>query len=343
MEPIITGAEQLNWQQTKNLARLCAGCGKCKQACARKLSTADLLADVRAKHPHWSQHLWQLWIRKMGFMWPTLGRVASTIPCGITPAAFAASLATAKAMVDNTPSVTWATIAKSNGVSINTSPVAVFAGCTANNIRPHWGKKAEQLLAAWGYPIASAAGFTCCGGTLHHAGQYGAMDDVRKQNVAYWIHLNKPRIAAFCASCFHGLQEYPESLFTHDDAALWKSSVMPLTALLTGAIVNRTTHAPATYGYHQPCHWGIADTDMPFLRSIVPGLTKGTGLCCGMGGILKMTNPTLSANMAETCLTGFAQNITEIITGCSGCTMQLTASAPHNVHVRHWLDVIAPA
>ncbi|MDR1659696.1 MAG: (Fe-S)-binding protein, partial [Desulfovibrio sp.] len=38
-------AAELNWESVRSLARLCAGCDRCRKACARKLSTADLLAD----------------------------------------------------------------------------------------------------------------------------------------------------------------------------------------------------------------------------------------------------------------------------------------------------------
>ena len=103
---------------------------------------------------------------------------------------------------------------------------------------------------------------------------------------------------------------------------------------------NREALDPAI-GYHQPCHWGTADPDLPLLKNWLPGLQKGTGLCCGMGGILKMSNPDLSADMARKCMEGFAPEVRQIITGCSGCVMQLASVAGENRQVRHWLDVVA--
>lgn len=35
---------QLSWERVRQLARLCAGCGRCQRVCARKLSTSELLA-----------------------------------------------------------------------------------------------------------------------------------------------------------------------------------------------------------------------------------------------------------------------------------------------------------
>jgi glycolate oxidase iron-sulfur subunit len=178
--------------------------------------------------------------------------------------------------------------------------------------------------------------------TMHHAGQYKAMREMRANNVTAWRKADSPIIAVFCASCHHSLTGYgPESFADETEAEAWKKSLMPVSALLADAAAVPTGNAPGKYGYHQPCHWS-ADRDMPFLSKAVPGLGKGKGLCCGMGGILKMTDPDLSASMAKTCLSHFSGDITTILTGCSGCAMQLSAFSSPDVRVRHWLDVVEP-
>ena len=89
MEPLDGwGAEEpMPWKIIRDLSRLCAGCERCKKACARKLSTSDLLAEVRASHPHWSQYIWDIWIRRAGPLWPTAGRLAAMFPDALTPEA----------------------------------------------------------------------------------------------------------------------------------------------------------------------------------------------------------------------------------------------------------------
>lgn len=339
LEPVDAGIKDLPWDEVKDLARLCAGCGKCKLACARKLSTADLLADVRAKNPHWTQHLWELWIRRMGVLWPTLGRMANLVPDAITPKALQSSLDTAKAMVEKNKFEPWVKISPDINVTRDTAqPVVVFSGCTANNIRNAWTEKAVSLLQRFGYKVLDGEAFTCCGGTLHHAGQYEAMNGVRAKNLDVWKNLGKPKLAVFCASCFHGLAEYSEAL-PEDEAKEWKSGLLPLSKFLVGAFGEKTAHAPASFGYHQPCHWSNVDPDMPWLKSILSGLNKGTGLCCGMGGVLKMTDPDLSAAMAKNCVDGFASEIGTVLTGCSGCVLQLSAFSQKPV--AHWLDVVS--
>ncbi len=340
LEPVDAGAADLPWEEVKDLARLCAGCGRCRLACARKLSTADLLADVRAAHPHWSQHVWELWIRRMGPLWPTLGRLAALASKGGTPAFFHATVASAAALVDPGGPEPWLLVRPGAGAVAPSRPVVLFSGCTATHVRARWKNRAEALLRAWGYTLLDASGFACCGGTLHHAGQYAAMREVQAQNLRWWGHLGRPRVATFCASCFHGLSAY-----SGEGGELvrdWKASLVPLSGLLAGAVSRPTPVAPERWGYHQPCHWDADDADMPFLQAALGGMVKGAGVCCGMGGILKMTDPGLSARMAQRCLEGFSPDVTSLLTGCSGCVVQLTASASPATQVYHWLDVVAP-
>ena len=330
---------ELSWDRIKHLARLCAGCGRCKLACARKLSTADLLADARAGHPHWSQYLWEIWIKHMGPLWPTIGFAASLLPEAMTPEALKSSIAPAKALVNKNDIRPWAKLVP--GKTPETPvPVVLFAGCTANRVRRQWKDKAEALLGRFGHTVLDASGFDCCGGSMHHAGQYKTMQAMRVKNVAAWKALGKPKIVSFCASCHHSLSEYGEDCFIGNEAAEWKQSLTPLSAALAGAKAEPRGARPGSFGYHQPCHWANADKDMPFLKGLFNGLHKGTGLCCGMGGILKMSNPDLSMQMADACLNGFPEGMEMILTGCSGCTLQLGSAAPEGVTVCHWLDVV---
>jgi len=340
MEPVAQDGGSFSWQEVFDLARLCAGCGRCKQACARKLSTSDLLAGIRAAHPHWTQHLWELWIRRMGLLWPTVGFLATLAPHGLTPKMLESSLETAKALVgEKHIEQPWVAIAPDPARAATPERVALFSGCTAHNVRSWWTRKAESLLRAWGHTVLDASTFTCCGGTMHHAGQFAAMNAMREANAEAWRKLGKPRIAVFCASCQHGLAAYAEEFLEGDEAGEWKQSLTPLSALLGGAVAEPAAGRPEGYGYHQPCHWD-KDCDMPFLAGILPGLKKGTGICCGMGGILKMTDPDLSAAMAATCMQGFPDGADRVLTGCGGCALQLAAAAKDGVAVRHWLDVV---
>ena len=326
------------WEDIRELTRLCAGCERCQRACARKLSTCDLLAEARSRNPHWTQALWDVWIRRVGPLWPMAGKIAMLAPDAVIPGALRSSVDTARALVDLPPCEPWVQLRPAQKVS--GTKVALFSGCTAKNARPRWITKAHQLLEGWGYELLDASDFACCGGTLHHAGQLGALAEVRESNLDLWRSLGKPYVASFCASCKHSLDSYT-AVLSAEEGKEWKQKCVGLSSLLVEPQASQNAMIPAAIGYHQPCHWGTADPDLPLLKSWLPGLQKGSGLCCGMGGILKMSNPDLSADMARKCMEGFAPEIRQIITGCSGCVMQLASVAGQNRQVRHWLDVVA--
>ena len=189
MEPLDgwgAGETPLSWEKIRRLSRLCAGCGRCRRRCARKLSTSDLLAEVRARNPHWTQYMWDVWIRRAGPLWPTAGRIAALVPPALTPGGLRSSLETARSLVDKGGGPAWLRLGPRPGVPVPETPATVFAGCTANNVRPQWTDKALALLRAWGYRIVDGNGFTCCGGTLHHAGMFKAQEEVRRKNVEHW-------------------------------------------------------------------------------------------------------------------------------------------------------------
>ena len=333
-----TGVE-FAWEQVRSLARQCAACGRCRKVCARKLSAADLLADVRAAHPHWTQYAWDVWITRMGPAWLSLGHLAGAVPDWCVPAPFKPMLAIARGLLDRGEAPPWARLVKDSATRVDAArPVAIFSGCTAGNVRPAWTEKAGALLRAWGYTHLPAPGFGCCGGTMHHAGRPDTRKRMEEHNVAVWRALGRPRVAVFCASCFHALAGYGDAAGA--DAESWMRGLTPLSVLLEGAVPAPLAEKPAVYGYHQPCHWDV-DKDMHWLKALLSGQVQGLEFCCGMGGILQMSNAALSRKMADACLGGFPSQVKHILTGCSGCVMQLNSAASEGVKVSHWLDVLS--
>ena len=327
---------ELLWERVRRLSRLCAGCGRCARVCARKLSTAELLADARSRNPHWTQFVWQMWIRHLGKLWPMAGRMAMLIPRGIGSADLAGIVSMAQALVARPAPAPWFTLAPMHKVA--SQRVMVFPGCTARYARPAWTNKATKLLAAWGYVVMDGSDFVCCGGTLHHAGAYESEARVRERNLQVWKSMGKAYVVTFCASCLHSLRSYAKHMRSEDEAFLWQERVLPLSRLLTDPVVTKTADVPLSVGYHEPCHWDGKDEDMSLLAKALQ-VQKGAGACCGMGGILKMSDAGLSAAMAGSCLARMPEDIREILTGCSGCVLQLSGEAGSKRTVRHWLDV----
>lgn len=347
MEPLdpeygegMTVPPELVWERVRELSRLCAGCGRCARTCARKLSTAELLADTRSRNPDWAQFMWQMWIRNLGGLWPMAGRIAQLVPDGFGAHGDIASLINmAKGLVAKPAPEAWFTLAPKEKVV--GGKVSIFPGCTARFARPAWIGKAASLLKTWGYEVDEGSDYVCCGGTLHHAGAYKAHDAARQQNIDLWKKKGRPYLATFCASCMHSLLEYAGHM-NEEDAKIWNERVTPVSSLLADPVVTRTDAAPSSIGYHEPCHWDGEDADFPLLKQVLP-IAKGTGLCCGMGGILKMTNAALSGAMGRACLDGMPADTREVLTSCSGCVMQLSGEAGKEKETRHWLDVCGVA
>lgn len=345
LEEALSHPEALPWPRVFSLSRLCAGCGRCRDACARKLSTPDLLAELRARHPHWTQHAWEFWMLRAGPLWSLAGKAASLWPDGALPESLRASLASAAVMAGKPPSP-WLRLTPA---PLPPSPpslarVLLFGGCTARNVRPRWTATARALLLRRDLEVLDDNAFTCCGTTLHHAGREQAFVETRQRNIRAWQELGRPRIATFCASCGQGLAGYATvpGLFPASEAALWRESLCSLSALLGQPSVERLPHSPVSPGYHQPCHARHHDADEPFLRKLWPALQRGTGLCCGLGGVLKMTDPGLSEQLGKACLEGLG-GCDAILTGCGGCALQLAAVASGEVQAWHWLDVVTVA
>lgn len=339
----------LSWEKTLRLTRLCAGCGRCADVCPLNLSVAETLAQSRSRHPDWTAMAWKLWIQASSLAWPMAGLAAKALPGAAVPAGLRPLVLSAKAMKAGYHPRPWLRFAGRGKEKAET--VALFSGCAAKAVRPEWVERARALLKMAGFTVARQdEDFGCCGETLRHAGLLDAADTLRANNIRLWNAMGRPRIAVFCASCQHGLESYPATLFVDEaEAAFWKKSITPLSALLledageSPVFVADQEKTPNHIVYHKPCHRKGTDTDLALLRGALPSLPTGKALCCGMGGVLKLTHAKMSSHLAEKCWEGLApedgSGPVEALSGCSGCVLQLAAFAGSN-SARHWLDAV---
>lgn len=342
---------ELDWKRMMELAGQCACCERCKPACARRLSVPEALSAARARYPLWQQYFWREWIRRGGFLWKVAAGAAPLAPAALLPRKLGMLHKAALAMRNPEPVQPWLRLDPLSPQTAAGGSYAIFGGCTATRLRPQWVHKAARTITRLGGAVIDAEGFTCCGGTYGHAGMLESARKAQECNVEHWRSLGRPRIAVFCASCLHSLRAYAEgdaaadAFWEEGEAQTWLAALTPLSSLLLEAQTSLTATAPAACGYHSPCHWGKRDDDFIWLSKVLPGLTRGKSLCCGFGGVLKMLDPELSGQLADACWAGFEapeQGTLYVLTGCSGCVLQLTASAPENARVLHWLDIWQP-
>lgn len=333
------------------LASLCLACGRCEAACPQGMCAPSLVARLRARHPGWQGWFWKQWIAKGAALWPAASALSALAPAGLTRQGRPAqALAGLKALRPAAGIAPWVRVAKFDQPGAGRQAV-VFPGCLARNLRQDWTDKALALLAGLGYATASMGGsdpgFTCCGCTLGHAGQPAAQAEMQRRNLDAWRRAGRPLVAVFCATCRCGLRSYPDADLGWEpgEATAWLDAISPLSGLFGDtAFEAMPDAAPPRVHYHTPCHGAGGGHDAAWLRSVAGNrLDKiSNGRCCGMGGVLQLAAPDLSRKVAGTLWDFFAAAPGEqVLTGCSGCVLQLAATAPKGVAAAHWLDALA--
>lgn len=383
---------RLGLKPARELADRCLSCGRCAAICPQGLSVPHALAALRARHPNWQQWLWKQWIEHGRLLWPALAQMTRVVPGAAVPEGVQHMLRSAAAMLPPPPPAPWIVALAADQAAQEAArgdtarpPAMLFAGCTARRIRPRWKDTARALLRWLGHPApvqGDEDAFTCCGSTLEHAGIPDAAAAARARNLDAWRAAGRPLLVTFCATCHHGLSEYPDHAdidWQDGERQAWTDALRPLSTLWGDAAFRVTADAPAQpeadalapVRYHQPCHRKGTDPDAVWLRALLGDRMRAPGgvNCCGMGGVLQLAAPDLSRTVANACWNALlperavvstsatasadtpatmpaaapdappTPDIT-VLTGCSGCTLQLAATAPPNVRVLHWLDVV---
>lgn len=339
--------ESLSEEDAARLASMCLTCGRCAKVCPQGVSVPETVSQVRAAHPGFTAWLWKRWIGSASLSWPLasrLGGVASRLaPAGDNRVSQA--LGRMASMADRSPVAAFL-IAEETSACAKGKKAVLFPGCLARNVQKRWTRKAITLLKMTGADVMKMPRWDCCGGTLGHAGLSKEMHAARAHNVALWRKAGRPLVVTFCASCHASLAAYAgdDSLFeSADEAELFAAALTPLSSLLADADFHTTEDAPEVVGYHQPCHAPEGDPDRALLRQAMGArlAVPDKARCCGMGGVLQLAAPELSSTVARYCWDGLGEASPKIVlTGCSGCVTQLSASAPHGVRVVHWLDAV---
>ncbi len=330
---------QLDERLVKKLAEMCVSCGRCTNACPQGLSVPNKLAVLRKKHPGWEQYLWDLWISKGDLFWPALG----TIGKALGECQGKGRLSSIRAMAPFPEISPWVKVLNYDK-SGQGKKALFFAGCTANRVRREWVKKATTLLENLGY-THSEEKMECCGGTLLSAGLEKSGLKSMHINIETWRKAGRPLLVTACTSCIYSLAKYTEheDLFKDtDEREQWDYSVCSL-ASLWGKTTFDVSLKPSSLRWHSPCHGIHFTEDYTWLNIITDGalVSPQEPICCGLGGVVQLANHKLSTTISSKCWDVLsADKGTQVVTGCSGCIIQLTTTRPPGVEVVHWLDII---
>lgn len=339
------------------LTGLCLACGRCEKLCPQGVKVPALMAALRARHPGFTQWLWKQWITRLGPFWSLAARGAALTPEAFVPAQFSLALKGLKGLRPGVGLAPWLTVTtlptQAFAAKYGQRPVTLFDGCVGQGPRAVWAKTARQLLQGLGAKVVEAR-FSCCGSTLGVAGLPEEQAQARRGNIKAWREAGRPLLATYCSTCRKGLADYADcGLFADaDEEKAWASSITPLSALLAGATAKVQRGAPSIVGYHRPCHADAADSDFKFLSGLLGARLRSPakGGCCGFGGIMQLGAPELSARVGGACWESLDATLgysatpqvtpAYVLTGCSGCVMQLAATAPKGGRVGHWLEIV---
>jgi len=330
---------QLDEKMMAKLAGMCVSCGRCVNACAQKLSVPERLGELRREHPRWEQYLWDVWISRGDTLWPALG----TIGRALGNSSGKGMIASVRALGSGSEVTPWVKV-KEYDCRAQGRPVFYFAGCTARRVRPQWVKKSRKILERLGFHIVTMED-ACCGSTLLSAGLEKSALQGMRANVERWRSAGRPLVATACTSCLYGLAnyvKYPELFQGDTECGQWAESLTNI-ASLWGGTAFRVDQPPSVVRWHAPCHGLSFKDDHAWLVRTTDGLVTSPSMvsCCGLGGVTQLVNKSLCMQVNERCWGSLApEQGTQVVTGCSGCTIQLTATRPDGVEVAHWLDIV---
>ncbi len=318
-----------------DLAGFCVGCNRCFKTCPQKINLPLEIARLKSLHPDWKSWIWSRIVKSGTGLLPAIKSGKAIIP-GTAPVL--------KQVLLNKPRLQ-PLLKAMRKKQLKKHRAVVFPGCVGQHFRPELEKTAFQLLNLLGYEALETPDWQCCGYPLGSAGLLEQEKKDTMKNLDLWLQMDKPMIFVFCATCEEGLRNPFGEYQSHYPWKLFRQSVHPLIEQLAFLEFEPAAiHEKRKIVWHQPCH-GSVDSGLIFqniLNSLNRELTILNNNCCGMGGSFAIQNPKLSSSIAEEFWKGIPQTkSTVILTGCSGCVLQLEATKPDFARVAHWLEFIS--
>lgn len=239
--------------------------------------------------------------------------------------------------------------------------VAMFRGCVSEAIFGPSNRAMWRVLLANDCEVFVPDAQGCCGAIHHHGGRHHDAQAMARANIEAFEALGGDidAVVTNVAGCGATLKDYHELL--HDDPA-WAERARRFVATVrdvnefladlplrppTGTVAARVT-------YHEACHLchgqQIRAQPRQLLRAI-PGLElielTESDWCCGAAGTYNLTQPEMSARLAQRKLANVDATGAEILaTANAGCLMQLlqhVRASGRRIRVVHPIDLLDAA
>lgn len=207
--------------------------------------------------------------------------------------------------------------------------ILYFMGCTARAKVPDVVNTNIKLLEKSGLDFATIPDEWCCGAPLSTLGFKDSFYKFAEHN-SRLINKSKCRtLVCDCPECAYVFRElYPKIGFR------LKAEILPMNQFLLRLVEENKIKPAGLQGefvYHDPCalsrKLNVCSAPRELLKSI-PGLElKETYFshretrCCGMGGMLGITNPEISSKIGESRISELKEVCSNIVTACPTCEL----------------------
>jgi len=172
----------------------------------------------------------------------------------------------------------------------------------------------------------------CCGFPLVGAGMPEKLEELKKHNLQKVADVGAKKIVFTCPSCLHTWKHLYDT-----DVELMHASQL-IAELIKSGSLKLKNDIDVTAAYHDPCdlgrNTGVYEEPREVIQAI-PGLkfvelpmNRKFSVCCGGGGNVEMTDPDLSAEVAQMKLDSIKDVGAEmVITGCQQCVRTMATRA----------------
>lgn len=191
----------------------------------------------------------------------------------------------------------------------------------------------------------------CCGFPLVGAGMPEKLEELKEHNLQKVADVGAKKIVFTCPSCLHTWKHLYDT-----DVELVHASQL-IAELIKSGSLKLKNHIDVTATYHDPCdlgrNTGVYEEPreviqaIPGLRFVELPMNRKFSVCCGGGGNVEMTDPDLSAEVAQMKLDSIKDaGVEMVITGCQQCVRTMTTRARRqktNLKVKDLTELVVDA
>lgn len=206
--------------------------------------------------------------------------------------------------------------------------ISLFTGCTGELFDRETLDAARQLLDRLGYTVELPQQQACCGALHQHSGHPGHARQLAGRNLQAFAGNSEPVLTVASGCCAH-LQQYTD---LYPESGNFSHRVTDVLAFLAdrhaGDLAFRAL--PGKVALYLPCTQRnvLGTAALGEIMTWIPQLEVTTinpdGGCCGAAGSYMLTEPELSARLAEAMVDKvIASGCTTLLSTNIGCSLQL--------------------